>query len=368
MTGDITAAGDIASGALLARAVEPAAGEHDGAGAGGLCRNCGTRRAGAFCQHCGQSGHIHRTMGAIGHDLLHGVLHFDGRTFRTLPLLVFRPGELTRRYIAGERARFVSPLAIFLFSVFLMFAVLGSLPGWQVNGSNFMKPGVMSGMMQARTKLAQEKARARTELATLDRRVAQERAGPGANPSRLARLEGRAATARRAVADLGRAETLLSAGMPAIVDVKPAPAPNAAGWLDSKWRHARDNPELLLYKLKANGYKFSWALIPISLPFIWLLFPLRRDIGLYDHAVFATYSLTFMSLLAILLAVLAATVVPAWICWTAAVVVPPLHLYRQLRGAYRLGRWGALWRLGWLLFFASFTLTFFAILLASLSV
>src|SRR4029079_19721290 len=39
---------------------------------------------------------------------------------------------LTRRYIAGERARFISPVALYLFSVFLMFAVLnftGALDG-----------------------------------------------------------------------------------------------------------------------------------------------------------------------------------------------------------------------------------------------
>jgi hypothetical protein len=51
------------------------------------------------------------------------VFHFEGKIFRTLPMLVFRPGALTRRYIAGERARFVSPLALFLFTVFAMFAV-----------------------------------------------------------------------------------------------------------------------------------------------------------------------------------------------------------------------------------------------------
>ena len=40
---------------------------------------------------------------------------------RTLPMLAWKPGELTRRYIDGQRARFVSPIALFLFCVFLMF-------------------------------------------------------------------------------------------------------------------------------------------------------------------------------------------------------------------------------------------------------
>ena len=52
------------------------------------------------------------------------MLHLDGKFWRTLPLLAWRPGELTRRYVHGERAKFVSPMAMFLFSVFLMFAVL----------------------------------------------------------------------------------------------------------------------------------------------------------------------------------------------------------------------------------------------------
>ena len=55
-------------------------------------------------------------------------LHFEGKIWRTLPLLVWRPGELTRRYIDGERAKFVSPIALFLFFVFLMFAVMRASP------------------------------------------------------------------------------------------------------------------------------------------------------------------------------------------------------------------------------------------------
>ena len=30
---------------------------------------------------------------------------------------------------------------------------------------------------------------------------------------------------------------------------------------------------MLIYKLQTSAYKFSWLLIPISIPFVWLLFP-----------------------------------------------------------------------------------------------
>ena len=89
----------------------------------GTCLNCGTRLIGSHCHECGQQAHLHRTIGAFLHDLLHGALHFEGRTWKTLPKLFFKPGELTRRYIDGERTRFVSPMALFLFSIFLMFAI-----------------------------------------------------------------------------------------------------------------------------------------------------------------------------------------------------------------------------------------------------
>ncbi|HEY0596427.1 DUF3667 domain-containing protein, partial [Sphingopyxis sp.] len=110
MTGEIEAAGDAITGGLIARAVEGGVeghGAHDG-----VCLNCGTKLVGAHCHACGQPGHIHRSLGAIWHDIAHGVLHFEGKIWRTLPLLAFRPGELTRRYIHGERMRFVSPLAL----------------------------------------------------------------------------------------------------------------------------------------------------------------------------------------------------------------------------------------------------------------
>lgn len=362
MTGEIDSAGQFATGVLVGRAIEPGAGE-DGhhAPTSANCLNCGTTLSGQFCHNCGQNGHLHKTVGAIGHDLLHGVLHLEGKTWRTLPMLAFKPGELTRRYIAGERARFVSPMAIFLFSVFLMFAVVAQLPGWNIGNSDFLKPGTFEGMVQARTKLAEEQARATASLKEEQARLAEEKAEATPDADRVTRLEKRVADAREAQEGLAKAASVLP--KPTTFDVKGAPPPTAENWLEAKWRHAKENPQLLLYKVKTSAYKFSWALIPISLPFIWLLFPLRRDVGMYDHAIFATYSLAFMSLLVIVLAVLVAQGMPGWMAWTAAVFVPPFHIYKQLKYGYRLGRAGALWRTFLMLNFAVFTITGFVLLL-----
>jgi hypothetical protein len=100
----------------------------------------------------------------------------------------------------------------------------------------------------------------------------------------------------------------------------------------------------MLYKLQANGYKFSWLLIPLSIPFVWLMFAWRRQYKAYDHAVFVTYSLAFMSLLFIAMSII--SVIPGGGGWAFLVfaIGAPLHLYKQLRYAYGLSRFSAFWR------------------------
>ena len=125
MTGGGEIIGDLAQSALTARAVEPVHGEGgDGHSHETVCLNCGTVLVGSHCHQCGQAAHVHKTIGAFFHDLLHGVFHFEGKIWRTLPLLAFKPGKLTREYVDGRRASYVSPVALFLFAVFLLFAVV----------------------------------------------------------------------------------------------------------------------------------------------------------------------------------------------------------------------------------------------------
>jgi hypothetical protein len=126
---------------------------------------------------------------------------------------------------------------------------------------------------------------------------------------------------------------------------------------------AAKNPELLFYKIKTNAYKFSWALIPISVPFVWLLFPFSRRFRLYDHTVFVTYSLCFMMLL------LVAGTLIGLVSQSAASLawfVPPIHMYRQLKGAYGVSTGGAIWRTVALTIFAFIAISLFASLLVTI--
>jgi hypothetical protein len=129
-----------------------------------------------------------------------------------------------------------------------------------------------------------------------------------------------------------------------------------------------DNPSLTSYKLKANGYKYSWLLVPLSIPFMWLLFFWRRDIPVYDHAVFVTYSISFMMLLLIVASLLQTAGVNADVVQRSAQVVALLHLYRQLRGTYGLSRRGALVRLFFVLIAGAIVLILFLGLLLLIGV
>jgi hypothetical protein len=337
---EVDGIGDIVTGGLVARAVEPGAGEvgADGHTHEGACLNCGTLLTGDYCHACGQHAHVHRTLTAFFHDLLHSVFHFDGKLWRTLPLLAWRPGELTRLYIEGQRARFVSPMALFLFSVFLMFAVVSF-------GGSFSK--IDSPEAQAELNSDAEKGEAKLV------RLEQERAKLIAAGEPTTAVDARIKDVRQEVTMLRTIAKrgVISGSAIRISDDLPA-------WIRKPVDQANRNPELLIYKLRNNAYKWSWALIPLSVPFLWLLFPFSRRFRLYDHMVFVTYSLAFMTML-----VIAATLFSA-AGWQGAVAVamfvPPIHMYRQLKGAYGLTRGGALWR--------TLLLTLFAILAALLFV
>ncbi|QKG72354.1 DUF3667 domain-containing protein [Erythrobacter mangrovi] len=314
----------------------------------GACLNCGTQLIGEHCHACGQRAHLHRTLGAFGHDLLHGALHLDGKTWKTLPLLVFKPGQLTRRYIEGERARFVSPMALFLFSIFLMFAVfqaVGISAPTEITTSDVLKSNMQD--VYANAKKQTEDQRARVAAMSPDSpNLADAKARLARDEENLKGLE----QARTLVADEEDIERLGETGI-------------GVPFIDQAIEKWRSNPGLMLYKLQTNSYKFSWLLIPLSIPFMWLLFLWKPRFRAYDHAIFVTYSIAFMSLLFIAVSVAVKFGVSEAVWVSMLCLVPPIHIYKQLRGAYGLSRFSALWRLCMLSVFIIIVLSLFLQLL-----
>jgi hypothetical protein len=329
--GEFEAFGDAVTGGLLARAVEPHAGElgDEGHTHEKNCLNCGARLIGPFCAACGQKAHIHRSVRAFFQDFVQGLFNFEGKIWRTLPMLAWHPGEMTRRYIAGERARFVSPVALYLFTVFAMFAVLNFTGALGSNGvgGNF-KEGLQKEIVQDQAQIAKLEAQRKVDAA----------AGKD-----VAKIDRKIASRNNDIADN---QKLLS-GQPIVagdVDV------NGPQWIRPFIRRAASNPELVSMRVQDAASKYSWLLIPFSVPFMWLLFPFRRRYNTYDHAVFVTYSLSFMMMLAIAGGLLVAVGMPGLA--SLLFFVPPFHMYRHLKQSYELGRTSAVLRTMGLLMFA----------------
>jgi len=89
------------------------------------CANCGAPIVGAFCPRCGQETTLALpTARAFLREAAGRYIAWDGRTWRTLALLFFRPGFLTREYLAGRRRRYVRPGRLFLVLSLAFFAVV----------------------------------------------------------------------------------------------------------------------------------------------------------------------------------------------------------------------------------------------------
>ncbi|MXO91708.1 DUF3667 domain-containing protein [Pontixanthobacter aquaemixtae] len=384
MSGDISdipgAVGDVGLGAAAAKSVEPDTGgngsdNHGGTG-GETCLNCGTALLGAHCYNCGQKAHIHRTLRAFFHDLVHGVLHFEGKFWRTLPLLAWRPGKLMREYIDGKRARYVSPIALFLFTVFVSFALF-SLSG----GFGDIDPEVKGATTQ---ELQASLNEADSQIAELNAQLVDAELSP--DEKAKLREDIRSATTERdlleRLVDASRGATgdsslfrptvtinneTPSEGEEASETAQEQANSDAGGSghsLEDVWDEATSNPGLTVYRLQTNAYKLSWLLIPLSLPFVWLLFPFSRKFRMYDHTVFVTYSISFMTML-----VVAASLGAAWQFWplvAAPLAYAPFHLYRSLRGTYGLSRFGALWRMVVLSAFIWVALMLFVLIMISI--
>ena len=89
---------------------------------------------------------------------------------------------------------------------------------------------------------------------------------------------------------------------------------------------------------------------------------------MFDHAVFVTYSLTFMMLLGIISALLISYSATEVIGGLLLAFAPPIHMYRQLKYAYQISRLGAFVRMCLLSLFAMTALTLFAGLVVTLGV
>lgn len=377
MSGELEAAGALTTAGLAAGVIE---GREPVQPGHGQCLNCGAELSGRFCAQCGQAAHAHRTLAHVFEEFLHGLFHWDTKVWRTLPMLVVRPGTLTRNYVYGKRVRYVSPLAMFLLMIFAMFLVFSFVPTdlFSVN-ANEDRAATAERLSELRAVISEAEAAAAAERAARGGAppTQEQQIEDGVRQQTLAatraaaeRLERR--LARMDAAANGSAPTTPAAHEETWQEEVSAAARNGelnfdTGWpaLNERIRRSLENPDLALYKMQEAASKYSFLLVPMALPFMWLLFVWKRGITLYDHVVFTLYALSFASL-AFMLMALSALV--GWDFLSVAIlgIGVPLHAFFHLKGAYALGWWSAIWRTSLLLIVSFFSLIVFFLIVVLL--
>ncbi|MBL8547863.1 MAG: DUF3667 domain-containing protein [Hyphomonadaceae bacterium] len=407
MTGEFEAAGALATAGVVGAAIEG----REGGGADGAqnCANCDAPVSGRYCSNCGQHAQPHRKLSSLAGEFLNGLWHLDTKTWRTVPMVLFRPGTLTRNYVYGKRARYLSPLTMFLFAIFLMFFAFSTIEAPMNVRDNDVEV-TQSELNDAREELAQaradlEQARAHPDPDSPEGlEVSLAEGAVSLAQAQVDRLEGqlaetRARAERAAREEAGDAATGTDPAAPAGTDPAPAPTTEAPAtttanetsaeaasdaapdgretryetWqdgareiaasddfvvfggadqeLNERVRRKFENPDLALYQIQDAASKYSFLLAPLSLPFIALLFLWKRGVTLYDHMAYALYALAFAALLFSGVVLLGKIPIVGWAAGWLLLLLP-VHMYFHLGGAYALGRWSALWRTVFMLNFA----------------
>ena len=128
------------------------------------CLNCGAALTGRYCARCGQkAARPNLTLGAFLKDTTEELTHWDGKVPATLRTLFFYPGVLTIDFLAGRRARWLSPLRVYLICSVALFAgralidEIGLRPTREMAGVSFKREDGATGPLTPaeRQKLAE---------------------------------------------------------------------------------------------------------------------------------------------------------------------------------------------------------------------
>jgi hypothetical protein len=97
------------------------------------CLNCGATLMGKFCHVCGQENlEIKESFGHMMNHAISDYFHFDHQFFHTLKPLLFKPGFLTKEYMAGKRAQFLHPVKMYIFISVVYFLLVFQSGGAKV--------------------------------------------------------------------------------------------------------------------------------------------------------------------------------------------------------------------------------------------
>ena len=95
---------------------------------GETCLNCELplEKSDHFCPNCGQKNSTRKlNTSDFFNEFLSGLFSYDSRFQRTLRVLLFKPGKISKDYISGKRTRYVNPFRFYLSASIIFFLIAG---------------------------------------------------------------------------------------------------------------------------------------------------------------------------------------------------------------------------------------------------
>ena len=110
------------------------------------CLNCGSALGGTFCSECGQrAAPAHPSLRELGGEAFAEFSGWDGKIAETVRALIRKPGKLTVEFLEGRRARYISPLRLYLWCSVIYFLLAASTPN-NFQSSIVVTPGPTPGV------------------------------------------------------------------------------------------------------------------------------------------------------------------------------------------------------------------------------
>lgn len=153
------------------------------------CLNCGAAVTGAFCAQCGQRAvPPYPTTRELAGDAFHEVSGWDGRFAVTIRTLLRHPGKLTKEFLDGRRARYISPVRLYLVASLAYFVIAAATPNVRSPGSVIEVGGIKIGVFTTSPAPGARPGTAARAARDLDAARAGE-LGPAQRDSALAAVE-----------------------------------------------------------------------------------------------------------------------------------------------------------------------------------
>lgn len=95
------------------------------------CLNCNHVVENKFCPNCGQENtETRKSFHYLFTHFVEDLTHYDGSFWKTIKALLFKPGKLTKEYLAGKRKLYVPPVKLYIFISFVAFLLPKLLPDY----------------------------------------------------------------------------------------------------------------------------------------------------------------------------------------------------------------------------------------------